>query len=141
MLRYIVLFQYSPILMRSIWLQLELDGKYYLGEVLFYMLLRIDGTDSPKPVAMVSFYGRPHAGLLAASSNTYHTCQHLRDAAIQVVDVTSIKSVVMMAPDERYKTRFQDGTELDRWFCMEKPGLKLSERVGLEEFLADPMDE
>ncbi|KAJ7116179.1 hypothetical protein C8R46DRAFT_931187, partial [Mycena filopes] len=82
-------------------------------------------------------YSPPHPGLLAASSNTYWTAQHLRDTAIRVIDTSSIKSVVMMAPDERYKTRFLDGTENDRWYLMEKPGLKLSERVGLEELLTE----
>jgi hypothetical protein len=86
---------------------------------------------------MVSLYGPPHPGILAASSNTYWTAQHLRDSAIRVIDVNTIKSVVMMAPDERYKTRFHDGTEVDRWYLMEKPGLKLTERVGLEELLSE----
>jgi hypothetical protein len=101
------------------------------------MLLHINEGMPPKPVAMISLYGPPHPGLLAASSNTYYTAQHLRDMAIRVVDVKTIKSVVMMAPNERYKTRFHDGTETDRWYLMEKPGLKLSERVGLEELLSE----
>ncbi|KAJ7450377.1 hypothetical protein FB451DRAFT_1285800, partial [Mycena latifolia] len=110
-----------------------------MGEVLFYMMLLINSDVDPKPVAMISFYGPPHPGLFAASSNTYWTAQHLRDAAVRVVDVKSIRSVVMMAPDERYKTRFHDGTEVDRWYLMEKPGLKLSERVGLESSLQTRM--
>lgn len=99
------------------------------------MLLHISDELPPKPVAMVSLYGPPHPGLLAASSYTYWTVQHLRDAGVRVVDAKSIKSVVMMAPDERYKTRFHDGTEVDRWYLMEKPGLKLSERAGIDELL------
>ncbi|KAJ6576383.1 hypothetical protein B0H10DRAFT_2236364 [Mycena sp. CBHHK59/15] len=119
---------------------IQVNGSSYIGEVLFYMLLRVGGIsndkeEAPKPVAIVSLYGPPHPGLLAASSNTYWTVQHLRDTAVRVVDVKSIRSVVMMAPDERYKTRFNDGTQVDRWYLMEKPGLKLSERVGLDEFL------
>lgn len=86
---------------------------------------------------MVSFYGPPHPGLLAASSNSYWTAQHLRDTALRVLDVKTIKYTVMLAPDERYKTRFNDGSELDRWYLMEKPGLKLWERAGLNEPLAE----
>ncbi|KAJ7037738.1 hypothetical protein C8F04DRAFT_1091397 [Mycena alexandri] len=115
----------------------EVDGSSYIGEVLFYMLLRINDTVPAKPVALVSLYGPPHPGLLAASSNTFWTAQHRRDAAIRVIDINSIKSALTMAPDERYKTRFHDGTETDRWYVMEKPGLKLSERVGLEELLTE----
>ncbi|KAJ7336135.1 hypothetical protein DFH08DRAFT_813380 [Mycena albidolilacea] len=119
---------------------LEIDDKSYIGEVLFFMLLRINEATEPKPVAVVSLYGPPHPGLLAASSNTYWTARHLRDAAVKVVDTTSIRSAVMMAPDERYKTRFQDGSEVDRWFLMDKPGLKLAERAGLEELLSETDD-
>ena len=85
---------------------------------------------------MVSLYGPPHPGILAASSNAYWTAQHLRDTAIRVIDVHTIQSAVMMAPDERYKTRFHDGTEVDRWHLMEMPGLKLTERAGLLELLS-----
>ncbi|KAJ7246637.1 hypothetical protein C8J57DRAFT_964944, partial [Mycena rebaudengoi] len=67
-------------------------------EVLFYMLLHISDELDPKPVAMISLYGPPHPGLLAASSDAYWTAQHLRDAAVRVVDAKSIKSVVIMAP-------------------------------------------
>ncbi|KAJ6504329.1 hypothetical protein C8R47DRAFT_1174826 [Mycena vitilis] len=118
-------------------IKFDVEGSSYLGEVLFYMLLRVNADTEPKPVAVVSLYGPPHAGLyLAASSYTYWTSKHLRDTAIRVIDVKSIQAAVMMAPDERYKTRFHDGTEIDRWYLMEKPGMKLSERAGLEELMA-----
>lgn len=78
------------------------------------MMLRLKPDVPPKAVAMVSLYGPPHPGLFTASSNTYWTVQHLRDAGVRVVDAKNIKSAVMLAPDERYKTRFRDGTEVDR---------------------------
>lgn len=87
-------------------------------------------------MAMVSLYGPHHEELWQASSNTYWTAQHLRDKGILVIDAKIIDSVVMMAPDTRYKTRIEDGTELDRWYQMEKPGLKLSQQMGYEEILA-----
>ncbi|KAJ7836240.1 hypothetical protein B0H14DRAFT_2363029 [Mycena olivaceomarginata] len=117
--------------------KIQVDGSSYIAEILFYILLHINDDVPPKAVAMVSLYGPPHPGILAASSNTYWTAQHLRDSAIRVIDVNTIKSVVMMALDERYKTRFHDGTEVDRWYLVEKPGLKLTERAGLEELLSE----
>ncbi|KAJ7291875.1 hypothetical protein C8J57DRAFT_998333, partial [Mycena rebaudengoi] len=69
-----------------------------LGEILYFMRLHINNSVKPKPVAMVSFYGPPHPGLLVASSQTYWTVQHLRDSALRVMDVKAIKSTVMLAP-------------------------------------------
>ena len=42
-----------------------------------------------------------------------------------------------MAPDQQYPKFFQDGTQTDRWYLMEKPGLKLSKMIGIEEVMAD----
>lgn len=96
------------------------------------MLLPV-GISELRPMAMVSLYGHHHTGLWEASSKTYWTAQHLRDAAVRAVHVKSIDSVVMLAPDSRYGTRIQDGSQVDRWYRMEKPGLKLSQRMGFQE--------
>lgn len=82
-------------------------------------------------------YGPPHQDIFEASSKTHWTVQHLRDSGLRVVDIKSITAAVMMAPDETYKTRIHDGSEVDRWYLMEKPGLKLSQRVGLEELMTE----
>jgi hypothetical protein len=103
-----------------------------VAEVKFFMLMNVANTI--RPVALVSFYGAPHQGLLEASSNTYWTAQHLCDDGVGVIDIKSIKSIVMMAPDQRYKYFCQDGTEKDQWYLMEKPGVKL---LGSE----DPIEE
>lgn len=42
----------------------------------------------------------------------------------------------MMAPDKRYGISYHDGTEVNRWFLMEKRGLKVSSMVGLHEDIA-----
>lgn len=106
-----------------------------LAEVHFYMLLTINGV--PVPLAVASFYGPPHQGLYHTSSKTYITVQHFRDVDVRVIDIKAINSVVMMAPDPMYKLQFlegtEDGTEKDRWFMMEKPGLKVSSMIGMEE--------
>jgi hypothetical protein len=44
----------------------------------------------------------------------------------------------MMAPDHQYRHYRTDGSEVDRWFLMEKPGLKLASLAGSEE--EDDMD-
>jgi hypothetical protein len=47
--------------------------------------------------------------------------------------VKDIISVVMMAPDPIYKQIYQDGSENDRWFCVERPGFKINEITGYRE--------
>ena len=99
------------------------------------MLLPVDINDSSviKPVALVSIFGPPHSGLLNSSSMTYWTVQHLREAGTHVIDLKTIDAVVTMAPDPTYQKFYQDGTEVDRWYLTEKPGLKLSQMIGIEE--------
>lgn len=99
------------------------------------MLLKVGPID--KPVAVVSLYGPPHQGLLEASSHTYWTVSHLRTHGTRVIDIKIINSVVMMAPDQQYSKTFQDGSQNDRWYLMEKPGLKLSASVGVEEVIVE----
>lgn len=78
-------------------------------------------------------YGKPDQELLDASSKTYWSAQHLRDDGIRVVDIKSLKSVVMMAPDKQYGKTHHDGTEEVRWYLMQKPGLLLSQHIGIHE--------
>lgn len=112
--------------------QFTMGAKTHFAEVSFYMLFRTQA-DELKPVAMVSLYGPHNEELWQASSNTYWTAEHLRDRGTLVIDVKSIDSVVMLAPDTRYGTRVQDGSENNRWYLMEKPGLKLSQNMEFEK--------
>ncbi|KAL1681733.1 hypothetical protein EV122DRAFT_287879 [Schizophyllum commune] len=114
--------------------KLHLDGIDRIAEVHYFLKLGPEPTEDEDPeeieakenaVAVVSMFGLPHAGLLADSYHTYYTCEHFRDIDVRVVDVQQIKSVVMMAPDPSYGKFHQDGTENNRWYLMEKPGLKL----------------
>ncbi|KIM36421.1 hypothetical protein M413DRAFT_20524 [Hebeloma cylindrosporum] len=89
-----------------------------------------------KPVAVVSLYGDPHPGLLSMSSKTYYSVQHLRETGICVIPAKSIQAVVAMVPDHQYGKYIQDGTHIDRWQVVEKPGLKLDQRI-LEEGILD----
>lgn len=112
---------------------MDSNGKMRIGEVRFYLQLRLNLGRNVKTVAIVSCYGPPHPELLELSSHTYWTVQHLRNEGVEVVDVKSIQSVVMMAPDKQYPKRYQDGSELDRWYMMERPGLKISQMQGYQE--------
>ena len=107
-----------------------------VAEVQYYMLLRV--ADTVRPAAVVSFYGPPDKHLcMKLHQSTYWTAQHLRDKGIRVVDIECITSVVMMAPDTQYASWCKDGTELDRWYMMEKPGIKIGHMAGEYEFMSE----
>lgn len=99
------------------------------------MILNVE--DEDKCLAVASFFGPPDPYLLEISSKTYWSAKHRRDADIRVIEVTSMVSCVMMAPDDQYHHHRADGSEIDRWFLMEKPGLKLASWTGA----SDNMDE
>ena len=107
-----------------VYFQFTINGISHIGEVLYYFLLKIHG--AIRGFAVVAQYGPPNWELYNASSKTYWTAQHLRDAALAMIDIKAIDAVVMMAPDQRYAKMVQDGTETDRWYLTEKPGSKLS---------------
>ncbi|KAJ7244471.1 hypothetical protein C8J57DRAFT_1191344 [Mycena rebaudengoi] len=114
-----------------------LDGVLELAEVQFYMHLVIEEKDHY--IAIASVFGPPHPHLLDISSQVYWTVQHMREADVRAFAVTCIQSCAMMAPDEQY-AQFQEreeGSEQDRWFLMEKPGLKLLAMLGLSEDVTD----
>ncbi|KAJ7024961.1 hypothetical protein C8F04DRAFT_148359 [Mycena alexandri] len=60
---------------------------------------------------------------------------HLGNSDVRVINVDCIKSAVMLAPDLQYGKKHNDGPELNRWYWMEKPGLKLLERMGVAQVL------
>src|SRR6202453_1448493 len=105
--------------------QIILDRKSYLIKAHYYMKLQVG--DEIKPVALVSFYGPPHEALYQASLKCDWTVQHLQDPSMIIIDISCIQSIVCLAPDKQYGKFFQDGTEDDRWYMLEKPGLKLSQ--------------
>lgn len=98
-----------------------------LAEVYYFVLFQVEGAQHA--VAVVSLYGKPHKELLAKSSNTYYTVQHLRNAGICVVPAKSIIAVVAMIPDQQFRKFTNDGTQEDRWQLVEKPGLQLLNMV------------
>ncbi|KAF8152545.1 hypothetical protein B0H34DRAFT_677849 [Crassisporium funariophilum] len=99
------------------------------AEVLYFAVVTLTN-NVLEAVAVVLQYGDPHPDLLRMSSNTYMSVKHLRNSGIQVVPAKSIQSVVAMIPDTQSVKYLQDveGTHLDRWQVVKKPGLKLVER-------------
>ncbi|KAJ7852268.1 hypothetical protein B0H13DRAFT_2359585 [Mycena leptocephala] len=76
-----------------------------------------------------------HEQLYRDSSKIYVTMQHLGNQGVRVIDITSIRSVVMLAPEQQYAKTYRDGSELNWFYLMEKPGLKLIEMMGVEQVL------
>ncbi|KAJ8089116.1 hypothetical protein PM082_014364 [Marasmius tenuissimus] len=103
----------------------------HVGEVHFYFEDEIEG--KKRHLAAISLFGEHNSELYEMSSKTYRTMQHFRDIDVHVVEVKDILSVVIMAPDLRYRTKIQDGTEDNRWFMVEKPGLAISALQGYNE--------
>lgn len=64
--------------------------------------------------------------------------QHYRDIPghVKIVNVTAISTVVMIAPDKRYGLKKGTGME-NQYFVMEKPGLKVLARMGIDEEIRD----
>lgn len=78
-----------------------------------------------KQLAVASLYSEPHAGLLAASSQTYVSVEYTPNKDVIAFDIKAIHAVVMIAPDPQFKKGLRDGSEDRRFFVMEKPGLSL----------------
>ncbi|KAJ6511095.1 hypothetical protein C8R45DRAFT_921782 [Mycena sanguinolenta] len=114
------------------------DKGVEFAEVLYYCIL--GPPDNEKHVAVASFFSAPDSHLLDISSKTYWSVQHLRDTDTRVVDIKNVVSVVMMAPDHQYATYRCDGSEQDRWFLMEKIGLKLAYLAGWDDDDDDDME-
>lgn len=107
-----------------------MNNETVIAEVQFYLLMKINEIE--KAVAVVSCFGRPDQDLLDASYQTYWTTQYVEDSDVRVIDVSAISSVVAMAPDPRYGQVHNDGSEVNRYFLMEKPGLKLASMIGMD---------
>ncbi|KAJ7714320.1 hypothetical protein B0H16DRAFT_1618915 [Mycena metata] len=113
------------------------DQDCEIAEVLFFCVLNFE--DEERYVAIASFFGPPDPHLYKISSKSYWTASHLRDSGIRAIDITSISSCVMMAPDEQYQhyPGRAEGSEVDRWFLTEKPTLKMASWTSA----AEPIDE
>jgi hypothetical protein len=84
-------------------------------------------------IAVGSFFGLPDPHLLQISSQTYWSVQHQRESDVRAFKIKQIESCVMMGPDAQYRHYRDDDSAEDRWFLMEKPGLKLAQMTEYTE--------
>lgn len=101
--------------------------------MIYYTVIGIG--EETRFIGLASLYGLPDPTLLDSSEGTYWTAQHTHK--LQFVDISSIKQVVMMAPDPRYSEIYGDENGYDRWYMMQKPGVALLSKLGIEEELDD----
>ncbi|KAJ7039326.1 hypothetical protein C8F04DRAFT_1086450 [Mycena alexandri] len=120
---------------RAVKVQVAEDQDCEIAEVLFFCILNFE--DEERYITVASFFGPPDPHLLKISNKVYWSASHLRESDVRAIEITSITSCVMMAPDEQYRYYRADGSEVDRWFLTEKPTLKLASWTGS----AEPMDE
>lgn len=106
--------------------KVSIGSSFEFAEIHYDMLLRIQAINVPLTIA--SFYGPPDLELYRALSKTYASMQHFRDIDVCVFTINCIQLVVMMAPDTRHSSG-----KSNRWFLMEKLGLKISSFLGLHE--------
>lgn len=85
----------------------------------FYFRSNHSGVE--RAYALVSVWSEPDMDLLQESSNTVYSCVYQGQAALQVIDVKRVTSVVAMVPMSP-----RDGDRSSRYFLLEKPGLEIT---------------
>ncbi|EIW51939.1 uncharacterized protein TRAVEDRAFT_136440 [Trametes versicolor FP-101664 SS1] len=94
-----------------------------IGEVQYFC--QIDVGEDTRTVALVSVWGSPDAALLQDSYGAVYMSKYRGDAALRVIDVTAITSVVAMVPDV-HRPRTDATPQLildDAYFLAERVGL------------------
>ena len=89
------------------------NGRHSVEEIHYYFRLNTAN------LAMASSYSDPDTDRYTRSYQTYWTARRLGNR--RVFDISSIKSVVMMAPDPNYTAA--DGHDPEMWFLMPRPGV------------------
>lgn len=126
-----LLFPFTFCVTDSITLQVRINGKNEIAEAQFYFRARL--ADKDFTLALVSIFSKPDGPLFESSSGTVISCQYQGSDAYQVIEVTSILSVVSMVPVQR------DGTL--RYFLAEKLGLDVAYLAGISEDANNRVDE
>ena len=105
-----------------------MDNSVSLGEVLYYFQCCIKGSLST--LAVISVYSSPLPDLLTRSHGTFKSCKYFGDLNLIVVDVTSIKAVVVMIP---HSPPGIDVGEDQYYYLVERPGLDVTDLGGNHE--------
>ncbi len=112
-------------------LQVQMVGsnEFQIAEMHYYTTIAVG--EETQALALASFYGPKDEVMYAESKGTYWTAKHMH--RLEFIPVQCIKQLVMMAPDSCYGVDHTDGTEVDRWYMMRKPGVGLLGRLGLTD--------
>jgi hypothetical protein len=89
---------------------------------------------------MVSLYTAPDPGMLQDSYNTLLLCRYQGEAALKVIDVQSILSVVAMPPLPLTAAEIScngDGKFDNLFYVCDKPGLETMHYAGADEDIGD----
>ncbi|EIW78817.1 hypothetical protein CONPUDRAFT_59151 [Coniophora puteana RWD-64-598 SS2] len=111
------------------------EGEDRFAEIFYFVQLPLvlpNGDfheDETSRMALVSIYSQPHAAVLGLSHGQLVSCSHTGDAALRLIDVKTIKSVVAMIPHKLTPL----GDETTRYFAMEKLGLDVLRIGGMDE--------
>ncbi|KZS94833.1 hypothetical protein SISNIDRAFT_409381 [Sistotremastrum niveocremeum HHB9708] len=112
------------------------DGFMKLAEVKYYFELTWPREQEPVVLAMVSTYGPRDEQLYSESWKTYDSRILFQNH--RIIEANSIQSVVAMIPDTQYS---EGGVASNRWFLVEKPGLKMGVMTGVTEDLRGDRDD
>ncbi|VDC03551.1 unnamed protein product [Peniophora sp. CBMAI 1063] len=113
------------------------NGVPRVAEVQYYFDVTLnDATSTRKTVAMVSLYDLADAALAEESLDTLHSFKYRGDAALAVVDIKAVQSIVAMVPFDI----LEHAEELERahgslaghdYFLVEHPGLEVLHMSGI----------
>ncbi|KAG1861768.1 hypothetical protein DFJ58DRAFT_871719 [Suillus subalutaceus] len=103
-------------------IRLTYNGKLQFAEVYYFFQAIIHADRPPETLAVITLYSPPDVKLLQASHYTLWSCHHQGDAALVVINVKMIESVVAMVP---HKINGED-----RFYVVEKPGLDVADMGG-----------
>lgn len=98
-----------------------------------YIFQHGSATTGKQTLVMIEKYGARHQVLFEQSLGTYWTAQRLGNQGVQVIPLSRIQSVVMMAPNEQIRKALPEHADESWWYLMERPGLKITSLIGLTE--------
>jgi hypothetical protein len=113
-------------------MQLNVSGNLNFAEVQYYLRLAVPSEGDLKTLALVSVYSPPDEGLLKDSSSTLWSCAYRGNAALRIIDINAITSVVAMVPQPPFRAEPEQ-----RYFVVEKPGLDVAHMGGKDEELTE----
>ncbi|TFK58852.1 hypothetical protein BDN72DRAFT_781498 [Pluteus cervinus] len=101
------------------------------GEVQYFF--QLNTSEGTRNLVLLSLYTRPDEQLYNSSHQTLYACRYTGSISLLVVEVTTILSVVGVAPLPRCEREIEDNEYLEYVYIIEKPFLSVLELAGLED--------